>query len=263
MYNLLPKDRQRVMTLFMVQVMVVVVVVMLLVAFRVVRRIFYYLNDFYFVDHGRLRGVDVSAFIDETAAYRYMRSRVDLGNHARLRDVDVSAFVNETAANRYTRSRVDGAIKSRDELRDSSLLVYSTQTQRNHNALTALKEAYRVISSALIVQLQQIRNSQSALFQRILRESYKESKSGRSWLAKLISFWEWWAVTCCWTVTDKQQQQNGAYLVADNQVFEERPKSKSIKQSARVTRTSEKGQVATSTFTRYGRKVKPPDKFIA
>ena len=210
-----------------------------------------------------MRGVDVSAFIDETAANRYMRSRVDLGNHARLRDVDVSAFVNGTAVNRYTRSRVDGANKSRDELRDSSLLVYSTQIQRNHSALTAVKEAYRVISSALFVQLQQKRKSQNALFQRITRESFKESKSGRAWLAKLVTFKEWWEVTCCWTVTDKQQQQNGAYLVAHNQGFVERPKSRSFKQSARVTRTSEKGQVATSSFTRYGRKVKPPDKFIA
>ena len=251
------------MTLFMVQVMVAVVVVMLLVAYRVVRRIFYYLNDFYFVDHGRLRGLDVSAFIDETTANRYMRSRVDLGNHARLRVVDVSAFANGTAANRYTRSRVDRANGNRDELRDSSLLVYSTQTQRNHSALTAVKEAYRVISSALMVQMQQIRKSQITSLQRTARESLKKCLVGRAWLAKLVTFKKWWAVTCCWIVTNKQQQYNGTYLEDQNQVFVERPKSRSFKQSARVTRTSEKGQVATSSFTRYGRKVKPPDKFIA
>jgi hypothetical protein len=131
-YNLLPNDREMVMTLFMVQVMVVVVLVMLLVAYIVVKGIFNYLSDFYFVDHGRFRGVDVSA------------------------------FVNGTAAIRYTRSRVDGANKSRDELRDSSLLVYSTQTQRNHSVLTAVREAYRIISSALMVQMKQIRKSQIA-----------------------------------------------------------------------------------------------------
>ena len=108
-----------------------------------------------------------------------------------------------------------------------------------------------------MAQMQQIRNSQIASLQRTARESLKKCLVGRAWLSKLVTFKE------RWTVANKQQPHNGTYQEDQNQGFEERPKSRSIKQSARVTRTSENEQAATSSFTRYGRKVKPPDKFIA